>query len=108
MHCQVLHTLRFVCPTATGEEWTIFVPEDEEPKTQAEKVMAAIGMKKVDMHGKNIAIGGSGVLVLILVPVLIVALDVNTLRTHFKTMMLRNLRVGFRHLRQRGARVAPM
>ena len=38
-------TLLFV-NSASGEEVSIFVPEDEEPKTEAEKTMAAIGFKK--------------------------------------------------------------
>ena len=84
---------------------TIFVPEDK-PKTEKEKVMASIGMMNADTETKNIAMGVIGIVMLVVPAVLVVASDFNILRAHLK-MMMRNLREGFHHLTQRGAKVAP-
>ena len=84
---------------------TIFVPE-EPPKTEKEKVMASIGMMKADIETKNIAMGVIGIVMLVVPTVLVIAADFNILRAHLK-MMMRNLREGFQHLTQRGAKVAP-
>jgi len=92
--------------TATGEEVTIFVPEDEEPKTEKERVLASMGIKKSDKETPNIAMGITGI-VMMLVPVLIIiASDFNILRAHLK-MMLRNLKEGFQRFTRRNRRVAP-
>ena len=93
--------------SATGEEVSIFVPEDEEPKTKAEKVMAWIGFKKSDKRSPNIAMGAIGIVMLVVPVLVIIAADFNTLRRHLG-MMKRNLQSGYRSLRQRGAKVAPM
>ncbi|KAI0231623.1 hypothetical protein LSAT2_018020 [Lamellibrachia satsuma] len=91
---------------ATGEEVSIFVPEDEEPKTQAEKVMASVGIKKADKKPPNIAIGVTGMVMMIIPVVLLVVSDFNLLKEHLK-MMVRNLKEGFRHFTHRGTKVAP-
>ena len=86
---------------------TIFVPEIEEPKTEKERVLASMGIKKSDKKTPNIAMGLTG-LVMMLVPVLIIiASDFNILRAHLK-VMLRNLKEGFRHFTQKNRRVAPV
>ena len=85
---------------------SIFVPEDEEPKTEAERVMASMGFKKADKKTPNIAVGIIGVVMIIIPVVLLVASDFNILKKHFK-MMLRNLKEGYKHFKQRNARVAP-
>ena len=92
--------------SATGEEVSIFVPEDEEPKTEAERVMASMGIKKADKKTPNIAMGITGVVMMIIPVVLLVVSDFNILKEHFK-MMLRNLKEGYQHFKQRNARVAP-
>ena len=93
--------------SATGEEVSIFVPEVEEPKTKAAKVMASIGFKKSDKSSPNIAMGAIGIVMLVVPVLVIVAADLNTLRRHLG-MMKRNLHSGYRSLRQRGAKVAPL
>ncbi|KAI0238242.1 hypothetical protein LSAT2_011135 [Lamellibrachia satsuma] len=91
---------------ATGEEVSIFVPEDEEPKTHSEKVMASVGIKKADKKPPNIAIGVTGMVMMIIPVVLLVVSDFNLLKEHLK-MMVRNLKEGFRHFTHRGTKVAP-
>ena len=85
---------------------SIFVPEDEEPKTEAERMMASMGIKKADQKTPNIAMGIAGVVMMIIPVVLLVVSDFNILKEHFK-MMLRNLKEGYQHFKQRMARVAP-
>ena len=85
---------------------SIFVPEDEEPKTQAEKVMASVGIKKADKKPPNIAIGVTGMVMMIIPVVLLVVSDFNVLKEHLK-MMMRNLKEGFHHFTHRGTKVAP-
>ncbi|KAI0235778.1 Sushi, von Willebrand factor type A, EGF and pentraxin domain-containing protein 1, partial [Lamellibrachia satsuma] len=92
--------------TPTGEKVSIFMPEDEEPKTEAERVMASMGIKKADKKTPNIAMGITGVVMMIIPVVLLVVSDFNILKEHFK-MMLRNLKEGYQHFKQRNARVAP-
>jgi hypothetical protein len=92
--------------SATGEEVSIFVPEDDEPKTKAAKVMASIGFKPSDKKSPNIAIGAIGIVMLVVPALVIVAADFNTLRRHLG-MMKRNLQSGYRRIRQRGAKVTP-
>lgn len=92
-------------PIATGEEVSIFVPEDE-PMTETEKMMASIGMKKADKKTPNIAMGVIGIVMIIVPTLLVIVSDFNILKEHLK-MMLRNLKEGFRHFHQRGAKVKP-
>ncbi len=102
-----MNTQFCVCSTATGEEVTIFIPEDEEPKTKAEKVMASIGIKKADKEPPNIAIGMLGIVMITLPVIIIIASDVAILRKHLK-MMVKNVKEGWRHVTHRGTQVAPM
>ena len=92
--------------TATGAEVTIFVPEDEAPKTGSEKVMTSIGIKKADKETKNITIGVIGIVMMIVPVIIIVVSDFNMLKTHFK-MMARNLKEGWHHATHRGTQVEP-
>ena len=91
---------------ATGEEVSIFVPEDEEPKTEAERVMASIGIKDSDKETINITIGIIGIVMMVVPVVLLVVSDFNILKVHFK-MMVRNLKEGWRHITHRGTKVEP-
>lgn len=102
----VFDSLFFLFSSATGEEVTIFVPKDEEPKTDAERIMKALGFKKVDKNLPNIGIGITGVVMMIIPVVLLIASDLRILRRHFK-MMSRNLKEGYQRFIRRKARVAP-
>ena len=99
-------TLLFV-NSASGEEVSIFVPEDEEPKTEAEKIMASIGFKKADKAPPNIAMGVIGIAMLVTPAVVFFSLDFTTLRKHFR-FMKRNIQHGYRNLVQRNTKVEPM
>ena len=85
---------------------SIFVPEDVEPKTQAEKVMASVGIKNADKEATNITIGVIGTVLMCVPAIVLVISDVNILKRHLK-MMWRNLREGWHHVTHRGTRVAP-
>jgi len=85
---------------------TIFVPEDEAPKTESEKVMASIGIKNADKETKNITIGVIAIVMMVVPAILIVVSDFNILKAHLK-MMARNLKEGWHHFTHRGTRVAP-
>ena len=89
-------TLLFV-NSASGEEVSIFVPEDEEPKTEAEKIIVAIGFKKADKAPPNIAMGIIGIVMLVIPAVVLFSLDFNTFRIHFR-FMKRNIQHGQRNL----------
>ena len=91
---------------ATGEKVTIFVPEEEEPKTAAGRVMKAMGFKKVDKMPPNIGIGIFGAVLALIPVVILVASDLKVLKKHLKVMS-RNVKEGFRRLRGRNRRVAP-
>ena len=99
-------TLLFV-NSDSGEEVSIFVPKDEEPKTEAEKIMAAIGFKKADKAPPNIAMGVIGIVMLVIPAVVLFSLDFTTLRKHFR-FMKRNIQHGYRNLVQRNTKVEPM
>ena len=92
--------------SATGEKVTIFVPEEEEPKTAAERVMKAMGFKMVDKKPPNIGIGIVGAVLALIPVVILVASDLKVLKTHLKVMS-RNVKEGLRRLRWRNRRVAP-
>ena len=85
---------------------SIFVPEDEEPKTQSEKVMASVGIKKADKEATNITIGVIGIVLMCVPAIVLIVSDANILKRHLK-MMWRNLREGWHHVTHRGTRVAP-
>ncbi|KAI0220809.1 CUB and sushi domain-containing protein 1 [Lamellibrachia satsuma] len=91
---------------ATEEEVSIFVPEDEEPKTKAGKLMAAIGFRKADREIPNVTMGAIGAVLLILPFVLLFVVDFNTLRSHLK-MMKRNIQSGYRRISRRSTKVVP-
>lgn len=99
--------LELLLHTATGEKVSIFVPEDEKPKTKAAKVMAYIGFLKSDQQSSNIAIGAVGIVTLVVPALIIIIADFNMLRNHLG-MMKRNLKSGYRRFNQRGAKVAPV
>ena len=86
---------------------SIFVPEDEEPKTEAGRVMASIGIKKADKETTNITIGIIGTVMMLVPVVLLVVSDFNILKAHFK-MMVRNLKEGWRNITHRGTKVEPV
>ena len=92
--------------TATGEEVSIFMPEDEVPTTKAGKMMAFVGIKAADKKPPNIAIGIIGIAMVTIPVAIIIVSDVNILRRHLK-MMLKNVKEGWRHVKQRSAKVAP-
>ena len=82
------------------------MPEDEEPTTKSEKVMAAIGIKKADKDPPNIAIGIVGIVMITLPAIIIIVSDVGILTTHLK-MMVKNVKEGWIHVVHRGTKVAP-
>ena len=102
----VLIHLLFLFSSATGEKVTIFVPEEEEPKTAAGRAMKAMGFKKVDKKSPNISIGIIGAVLMLIPIVILVASDLKVLKKHLKVMS-RNVKEGFQRLRSRNRRVAP-
>ena len=91
----------------SGDEVKIFVPEDEPPKTEAERVMAPIGFKNADKEPPNLAMGVIGAVMLVIPVLVVVVADFNTLRIHFR-FMRSNLQNGYRRVFRRSTKVGPM
>ena len=83
------------------------MPKDEEPKTEAARVMQAMGITKVDKNSQNMGIGIVGVVLMFVPIVILVASDLGVLKEHLK-MMARNLKEGYRRFRRRNRQVAPV
>ena len=91
----------------TGDELTIFVPKVEEPKTEAARMMQAMGITNVDKNSQNLGIGIVGVVLMFVPIVILVAFDLGILKQHLK-MMARNLKEGYQRFRHRNRQVAPV
>ena len=85
----------------------ISVPEDEPPKTEAERVMAAIGFKKADKETPNLAMGVVGAMMFVIPVLVVVVADFNTHRIHFR-FMRSNFQNGYRRVFRSSTKIGPV
>lgn len=75
---------------ATEKGLQIEVPEDPEPSTPKERIMAQIGMTEVDTQPTNYSIGTAGICWLVCTGLVILLLDAGLIKQHC-SLLKRNL-----------------